>query len=81
MENFDLDDIVMQVRVQELRKLLIQTQYDIEETEFLVNGFSRGFDIGYKGPNNRQSKAKNIPLRVGSEIELWNKIIKEVKLK
>ena len=46
----------------------------------MEKGFSKGFDIGYRGPTNRQSNSKNIPLKVGSEVVLWNKIIKEVKL-
>ena len=46
----------------------------------MEKGFSEGFDIGYRGPTNRQSNSKNIPLKVGSEVVLWNKIIKEVKL-
>ena len=61
-------------------KLLKETNYDPVETEFLVKGFRQGFDIGYRGPERRRSKSKNIPLTVGSKTELWNKIMKEVKL-
>ena len=60
--------------------LLKETKYSVSEIDYLEHGFTYGFDIGYKGPVQRQSKSKNIPLRVGSETELWNKLIKEVKL-
>ena len=40
-----------------------------------------GFDIGYTGPQNRQSNSKNLPFHVGDKVDLWNKLIKEVRLK
>ena len=51
------------------------------KTQFLESGFHEGFHIGYKGPEIRQSESSNIPLRIGSKTELWNKLMKEVKLK
>ena len=62
-------------------KLLQEANYDDEERRFLVDGFYNGFDIGYQGCKTRQSKSKNIPFTVGNKIELWNKIMKEVKEK
>ena len=62
-----------------LVKYLWQSDYDPKEIEFLRAGFTEGFDIGYRGPVERQSRASNIPLRIGSKTELWNKLIKEVK--
>ena len=38
-----------------------------------------GFDLGYRGPSVRRDVAENIPLRVGTKTDLWNKIIKEVQ--
>ena len=61
--------------------LLKETDYDEGEINFLRNRFLHGFDIGYEGPIHRQSMSKNIPLKVGSATELWNKLIKEVKHK
>ena len=61
--------------------MLKQTGYPEDETKFLVDGFTIGFDIGYKGPQNRQSRSRNIPFTVGDKYELWSKIMKEVKLK
>ena len=78
-ENYDLDNIVTPLTVVLLEQLLRQSDYDDQETNFLVDGFTNGFDIGYKGPKVRQSRSKNIPLTVGSKADLWNKLMKEVK--
>ena len=45
-----------------------------------MSGFIDGFDIGYRGPLIRKSKSRNIPLMVGSDLDLWLKVMKEVKL-
>ena len=63
-----------------LRNLLIESGYNTVETQFLVNGFTHGFDIHYTGPEDRQDLADNIPITVGSKTEMWNKVMKEVKL-
>ena len=57
----------------------MRTGYYKAETEFLTNGFSQGFDIGYNGPWERQSRARNIPFSIGNKFDLWAKIMKEVK--
>ena len=62
-------------------QLLIESQFDASERQFLVNGFRNGFDIGYQGPATRCSESKNIPFTVGNHVEMWNKIMKEVKMK
>ena len=77
---FKLNNIVTPVKVKVLKKLLIKSGYCPTKTEKLVNGFTYGFDMGYRGPLDRQDLSNNLPIRVGSQIELWNKIIKEVKL-
>ena len=51
-----------------------------QRAKFLVNGFRNGFDIGYRGPVHRKHRARNIPIRVGSAQEMWDKLMKEVKL-
>ena len=51
-----------------------------DEIDFLHDGFTNGFDIGYQGPKQRQSSSANIPLTIRSKTELWNKIMKEVQL-
>ena len=76
-ENFDLTSIVTPLDV----KLLREANYDKDETKFLVDGFSTGFDIGYRGNKNRKSESHNIPFSVGNKYILWNKIMKEVEEK
>ena len=63
-----------------LTKWLKRTNYDKEESKFIINGFTTGFDIGYEGPRNRINVARNLPLTVGSKGELWMKVMKEVQL-
>ena len=75
-----MSNINTPVKVQELRRLLYESNYDIRETTYLVNGFSDGFDLGYEGPERRQDRSSNIPFRNGiaSHAELWSKMVKEV---
>ena len=80
-ENFDLDSVVTPVDVETYERLLIQSGYNRNKTIKLVNGFRNGFDIGYSGPTDVKQTAANLPLTVGDEIDLWNKVMKEVKLK
>ena len=48
----------------------------------IATGFTHGFDIGYCGPDKRQSESQNIPLGdIGTDADLWDKIMKEVKAK
>ena len=80
-ENFDLDTVVTPVNVQKYNSLLIDSGYDPEETQFLVQGFKFGFDIGYRCPiEGVRRYAPNLKLRVGNKTILWNKVMKEVQL-
>ena len=65
-----------------LELLLKQSKYDELESKFLVEGFRNGFDRGYRGPADRKLQSDNIPFTpgVGDKFEMWEKIIKEVKL-
>ena len=78
--NYDLENIVTPVNIDLLVNLLEELEYDAGEIEFLREGFTNGFDIGYEGPQKRKSTSENIPLTVGTHVELWNKLMKEVKL-
>ena len=81
-ENYDLDNIVTPINVTLLEQLLVKSNYDKEETKFLVEGFTEGFKINYCGKEDQQDYAKNIPFRsVGSLKEFWEKLMKEVRLK
>ena len=55
-------------------------EYDSCKTAQLIEGFSNGFDIGYRGPLNRRENAANLPFHVGDKYDLWEKLMKEVKL-
>ena len=80
--NYNLADIEMPVKVDRLAKELYRTKFDPKETEFLIPGFTRGFDLCYSGPCERTDTSQNIPLNkeIGAEVDLWEKMIKEVKL-
>ena len=60
-----------------LEKLLHDTGYDKGKAKKLVDGFTHGFDLGYRGPTNRKDESKNLPLTIGSHQEIWEKMMKE----
>ena len=72
-------EIKTPIKVDALENLLIETGYDKVKRKRLVQGFREGFDIGYRGPMNRCDTAKNLPFKVGSRVDLWNKVMKEVQ--
>ena len=79
--NYDLENITTPVKVKVLHQLLKESDYPEDEMNFLVEGFIHGFDIGYEGPALRQDVSRNLPLRVGSKLDIWQKVMKEVKAK
>ena len=80
--NYNLSDIEMPVKVDRLAEELLRTKFDPKESEFLVQGFTKGFDLCYMGPQERRDVSQNIPLNkeIGTEVDVWEKMIKEVKL-
>ena len=78
--NGDLQSVVTPINDQLLVKLLKESNYNETETAFLEQGFTRGFNIEYDGPRDRQSVSQNIPFSIGNKTILWNKLMKEVKL-
>ena len=80
-ENFDLTNLFTPVKADQLEKLLISTQYDKQKTEFLIKGFKKGFDLGYRGPKDVKITSPNLKFTIGDEKELWNKVMKEVREK
>lgn len=68
------------MRVEKLESLLNETNYRADDTKFLVDGFTNGFNLGYQGPLNRRTFAKNHKLRAGNQVVLWNKLMKEVRV-
>ena len=69
------------VNVQNFKKLLEQSEYNAEKTAWVIDGFTNGFSLGYQGNQDVQITSQNLKLRVGSKTVLWNKVMKEVKLK
>ena len=78
-EELEWEDIVTPIQVNRLEHLLVESKYDVKKSKLLVDGFKYGFDLGYRGPENRQDEANNLPFRVGTPTDLWNKVMKEVK--
>ena len=77
-ENFDLDSIVTPVDFENFDKLLANANYC---RLFLYEGFKNGFSLGYQSKCKVMVTSRNLKLRVGDKIDLWNKVMKEVKLK
>ena len=81
-ENYDLESVVTPVDADKLDELLKISEYEDEERRFIVSSFKFGFDLMYRGDENVQMKSPNLKFRgVGNETILWNKVMKEVKLK
>ena len=79
--NLNMNDIVTPVNADNLRRLLIESGYDQYKITYLYEGFKEGFELHYEGNLRKvQRIAPNLKLRVGSPIELWNKVMKEVEL-
>lgn len=81
LSNYDIDKVVTPIDVDQLQKLLLETNYDRSKTQFLVEGFRDGFRLGYNGPRDIQLTANNLRFRVGDKFDLWNKIMTEVEAK
>ena len=78
----DLTNVVTLVKVKELERLLWETKYNKNKSKFLIEGFSKGFSLEYDGPRDIQQTVPNLKLKDQKEsVILWNKVMKEVKLK
>lgn len=69
------------VNVDRYSQLLEQSGYDPAKSKELVQGFTNGFDLGYRGPKDVTMESNNLKFRVGNKLQLWNKLMKEVKEK
>ena len=79
--NFDLESIVTPIYVPKFKAAMQEAGYDPNKAEFLIDGFTKGFDFSYRGPQKRKHYSANIPLKnIGTESDLWNKIMNEVEL-
>ena len=79
--NHDIENIIMPVKAEKLKEKLVESNYAEEEIKYLIEGFTSGFDLEYDGPTQRQNTAHNLPFTVGDCSILWDKVMKEVKLK
>ena len=75
-----LFNIVTPIKIPALKRYLELSKFDKHKTEQLVQGFTHGFDIGYRGPHQRRDFAPNLPLTVGTEKDIWDKLMKEIDL-
>ena len=78
--NYVLDDIVTPIDVEKYQALLVASQFNPVLSKFLLDGFTRGFDIGYRGPLIRRNLSNNIPITIGTEQDILDKLMKEVKV-
>ena len=60
--------------------MLHESRYDIHKTNFLVQGFKHGFNLQYTGNREISRKAPNLRFMVGDKLDLWTKVMNEVKL-
>ena len=70
----------MPINCDRLEELLKEVDYDPTETRYICDGFRNGFDLGYRGLENRQDTFDNIPFTIGDSTEMWNKIMDEVEV-
>ena len=77
--NTNLHDIVTTIKVGPYSRYLAASNFDPVKSAELVRGFKEGFDLGYRGPQKRKNESSNIPIMVGTEEEMWSKLMKEVK--
>ena len=77
-ENFNLTEIKTPIDVNKYKDLLIQANYPKKKREYLVDGFKNGFALNFTGDRKVKRLAPNLKLRVGSKIEIWNKVMKEI---
>ena len=81
-ENFDLETVPTPVDVDKFESLLLEADYPKEEIKFLCDGFRNGFSLGYEGPQDIKQKSQNLKFHQGGDkVQLWNKVMKEVKAK
>ena len=77
----DYKEITTPIKVNWLWDLLVQSNYDKTKTKILIEGFTEGFDLGYRGPVKRTDTADNLPIKSPDDLfDIWGKLVKEVKL-
>ena len=80
-ENFNLDNLITPVDADKLEEILMESGYDSQKVNYLVDSFRNGFSLGYEGSKTIQMTSPNLKIRIGTEMDLWNKVMKEVEVK
>ena len=80
IHDYTINGITTPVRADIFGKLLRESGYPEQKTNFIIDGFTKGFSIHYEGPKDVAWFLNNLPLKCGTVADLWIKIIKEVKL-
>ena len=79
--DFNWNEIKTPIKVAELKQLVVEADYDKKKTKYLIDRFTQGFSLGYEGKTDRQDQSANLPLNgLGTKMDVWNKVMKEVKL-
>ena len=78
-ENRDLENIITPVNADAFEKLLIESGFDPGRIDKLITGFKEGFNLQYAGDRKLKRFAPNLKLNIGSQVDLWNKVMKEVE--
>ena len=76
----DLQNVTTPINVVNLQCMLHISNYDVEESKFLVEGFSNGFSLQYTGPRHHKNVSPNLPFKVGDKFDMWEKIMGEVQM-
>ena len=79
--NHDMDNIVTPVDAEGFDELLRDAGYEDDKRNFVIQGFKEGFELNYEGDRQVKRMSKNLKFQkgVGTPLELWNKVMKEVQ--
>ena len=50
-----------------LNDLMLQAKICWRDREFITDGFSHGFDLGYRGLRDRRNTLRNLPFSIGDK--------------
>ena len=78
-----MDNIVTPVKAEILEERLTAANYRQGKKDFVVRGFKEGFELQFEGNRRVRRTSNNLKIQpgVGSETEMWNKVMKEVQAK
>lgn len=74
-----METVATPIDVTQLGAMMSLSGYDQAKSDYLIEGFTNGFELGFYGPRDVVREAPNMKFHAGDEIDLWNKIMKEVQ--